>query len=146
MSPSNPACSYTAQAPCMPPNGGASPRSSSRCPPTHSATPMATPLPRSTPAPHSPHPPLPRTLTRLPPLHMPCTPAVPRYPVFITPSVHYAQPANGYAHASVPKRFVHLVGSSLDVALDARGVGGRKGPVGAVRMRRHTLPPHGFVL
>jgi hypothetical protein len=34
-------------------------------------------------------------------------------------------PPNGYAHAGAPKRFVHLVGPPLDVALDARGAGGR---------------------
>ncbi|KAJ7071883.1 hypothetical protein B0H15DRAFT_762865, partial [Mycena belliarum] len=49
-----------------------------------------------------------------------------RFPALITPSAAYlAAPANGYAHAGVPRRFVHLVGPPLDVALDARGVGGR---------------------
>ncbi|KAJ7062228.1 hypothetical protein C8F01DRAFT_955924, partial [Mycena amicta] len=49
-----------------------------------------------------------------------------KYPSTITPSAAYLRaPANGYAHAGVPKRFVHLVGPPLDVALDARGRGGK---------------------
>ncbi|KAJ7714906.1 hypothetical protein B0H16DRAFT_511893 [Mycena metata] len=49
-----------------------------------------------------------------------------RYPALITPSSAYlAAPTNGYAHAGLPKRFVHLVGPPLDLALDARGSGGR---------------------
>lgn len=49
-----------------------------------------------------------------------------RYPALITPSsVYLAAPTNGYAHAGLPKRFVHLVGPPLDLALDARGSGGR---------------------
>ncbi|KAJ7443102.1 hypothetical protein FB451DRAFT_1057105, partial [Mycena latifolia] len=49
-----------------------------------------------------------------------------RFPALITPSAAYLRaPANGYAHAGAPKRFVHLVGPPLDLALDARGVGGR---------------------
>ncbi|KAJ7437771.1 hypothetical protein FB451DRAFT_1193006 [Mycena latifolia] len=49
-----------------------------------------------------------------------------RFPALITPSAAYLRaPANGYAHAGTPKRFVHLVGPPLDLALDARGVGAR---------------------
>ncbi|KAJ7886615.1 hypothetical protein B0H14DRAFT_2498515 [Mycena olivaceomarginata] len=53
-----------------------------------------------------------------------------RYPALITPTSAYMRaPPNGYAHAGAPKRFVHLVGPpldvALDVALDARGAGGR---------------------
>jgi hypothetical protein len=49
-----------------------------------------------------------------------------RYPSTITPTSEYLRaPTNGYAHAGAPKRFVHLVGPPLDLALDARGVGGR---------------------
>ncbi|KAJ7839726.1 hypothetical protein B0H14DRAFT_2158058, partial [Mycena olivaceomarginata] len=49
-----------------------------------------------------------------------------RYPALITPTSAYLRaPPNGYAHAGAPKRFVHLVGPPLDVALDARGAGGR---------------------
>ncbi|KAF8183600.1 hypothetical protein K438DRAFT_1140870 [Mycena galopus ATCC 62051] len=62
-----------------------------------------------------------------------------RYPALITPSSYYlAQPANGYAHTGAPKRFVHFVGPPLDLALDARGAGGREGGsgVGVGRMRR----------
>ncbi|KAJ6456652.1 hypothetical protein C8R45DRAFT_913850, partial [Mycena sanguinolenta] len=48
------------------------------------------------------------------------------YPSLITPSSQYlAHPPNGYAHLGAPRRFVHIVGRPLDVALDARGVGGR---------------------
>ncbi|KAJ7017274.1 hypothetical protein C8F04DRAFT_882139, partial [Mycena alexandri] len=73
------------------------------------------------------------TASFLPPtfaLHT-ASPAAPRtllarYPSTITPSsVYLAVPTNGYAHAGLPKRFVHLVGPPLDVALDARGSGGR---------------------
>ncbi|KAJ6528575.1 hypothetical protein B0H19DRAFT_1274790 [Mycena capillaripes] len=49
-----------------------------------------------------------------------------RYPSTITPTgVYLRAPTNGYAHAGETKRFVHLVGSPLDVALDARAAGGR---------------------
>ncbi|KAJ7925331.1 hypothetical protein B0H13DRAFT_2314540 [Mycena leptocephala] len=49
-----------------------------------------------------------------------------RYPSTITPTSEYLRaPTNGYAHAGTPKRFVHVVGLPLDLALDARGVGGR---------------------
>ncbi|KAJ6563796.1 hypothetical protein B0H19DRAFT_1209765 [Mycena capillaripes] len=49
-----------------------------------------------------------------------------RYPSTITPTgVYLRAPTNGYAHAGAPKRFVHLVGPPLDVALDARAAGGR---------------------
>ncbi|KAK7026341.1 hypothetical protein R3P38DRAFT_3530505 [Favolaschia claudopus] len=49
-----------------------------------------------------------------------------KYPATITPSSHYlAQAANGYAHLGAPKRFVHIVGRPLGVAVDARGGGGR---------------------
>ncbi|KAJ7449323.1 hypothetical protein B0H11DRAFT_1743704 [Mycena galericulata] len=59
------------------------------------------------------------------------TPAPPhtllvRYPSVIMPTSAYLRaPTNGYAHAGAPKRFVHLVGPPLDVALDARGCGGK---------------------
>ncbi|KAJ7907432.1 hypothetical protein B0H13DRAFT_2502093 [Mycena leptocephala] len=57
-----------------------------------------------------------------PPRHAPSS----RYPSTITPTSEYLRaPTNGYAHAGAPKRFVHLVGPPLDLALDARGVGGR---------------------
>ncbi|KAJ7245247.1 hypothetical protein C8J57DRAFT_1190950 [Mycena rebaudengoi] len=47
-------------------------------------------------------------------------------PALITPADAYlADPTNAYAHLGAPKRFVHIVGPPLDVALDARGVGGR---------------------
>ncbi|KAJ7738618.1 hypothetical protein B0H16DRAFT_1379172, partial [Mycena metata] len=49
-----------------------------------------------------------------------------RCPALITRSSAYlAAPTNGYAHAGLPKRFVHLVGPPLNLALDARGSGGR---------------------
>ena len=42
----------------------------------------------------------------------------------ITPSTsHLADPLNAYAHLGMPKRFVHLMGPPLRVALDARQVG-----------------------
>ena len=42
----------------------------------------------------------------------------------IVPSSHYlADPLNAYAHLSMPKPFVHLLGPPLDVALDARTTG-----------------------
>lgn len=42
----------------------------------------------------------------------------------IVPSAHYlADPLNAYAHLSMPKPFVHLLGPPLDVALDARTTG-----------------------
>ncbi|KAJ7705777.1 hypothetical protein B0H16DRAFT_691211 [Mycena metata] len=87
------------------------------------------PLLRTPPAPH-PHPHLRPSCPR----HSPCTPhspAPPRtllahYRALITPSSAYlAAPTNRYAHAGLPKRFVHLVGPSVDVALDARGSGRR---------------------
>ncbi|KAJ7189367.1 hypothetical protein GGX14DRAFT_383301 [Mycena pura] len=58
------------------------------------------------------------------------TPAPPRallarFPSTIIPSSAYLRaPTNGYAHIGAPKRFVHLVGPPLDVALDARCRGG----------------------
>ncbi|KAF8189264.1 hypothetical protein K438DRAFT_958861 [Mycena galopus ATCC 62051] len=132
-----------------PPNGGASPRSSPCCPCTRSDTDMDTPssssarLRQHTPPPSTPaslhsigirleRPPRPTRLLPPPHLRPPCAcPAPPRtllarYPALITPSSHYlAQAANGYAHAGAPERFVHLVGLPLDLALDARGAGGR---------------------
>ncbi|KAJ7079903.1 hypothetical protein C8R44DRAFT_895581 [Mycena epipterygia] len=59
------------------------------------------------------------------------TPAPPRallarFPALITPSAAYlSAPANGYAHLGAPRAFVHLVGPPLDLALDARGAGGK---------------------
>jgi len=42
----------------------------------------------------------------------------------ITPSMAYlADPLNAYAHLSMPKPFVHLIGPPLDVALDSRTSG-----------------------
>ncbi|CAL1698683.1 unnamed protein product [Somion occarium] len=42
----------------------------------------------------------------------------------IVPSTHYlSDPLNSYAHLSMPKPFVHLLGPPLDVALDARTTG-----------------------
>ncbi|KAF7322266.1 hypothetical protein HMN09_00004000 [Mycena chlorophos] len=49
-----------------------------------------------------------------------------KYPSTITTAESYLEsPANGYVHSGVPKRFVHIIGEPLDVALDARGRGGR---------------------
>ncbi|KAJ7930986.1 hypothetical protein B0H13DRAFT_2529730 [Mycena leptocephala] len=60
---------------------------------------------------HAAAPALPRTLLT-------------RYPSTITPTSEYLRtPTNGYAHADAPRRFVHLVGPPLDLALDAWGVG-----------------------
>lgn len=42
----------------------------------------------------------------------------------ITPSTAYlSDPLNAYAHLSMPKPFVHLIGPPLDLALDARQTG-----------------------
>ncbi|KAJ7821831.1 hypothetical protein B0H13DRAFT_2377040 [Mycena leptocephala] len=44
------------------------------------------------------------------------------HPSTITLTSEYLRaPTSGYAHAGAPKRFVHLVGLPLDLALDARG-------------------------
>ncbi|KAJ7605674.1 hypothetical protein DFH06DRAFT_1020065, partial [Mycena polygramma] len=74
----------------------------------------------------------PRILAPLPKLPVDApAPAPPRtllarYPSTITPTSAYLRaPTNGYAHAGAPKRFVHLVGPPLDLALDARAAGGR---------------------
>ncbi|KAJ6543422.1 hypothetical protein DFH09DRAFT_978608, partial [Mycena vulgaris] len=64
-------------------------------------------------------------------------------PTLITPSSSYLKaPANGYAHAGVPRRFVHLVGPPLGVALDGRGVGatGEGGGGGGRWVRRGCWP------
>ncbi|EPS98053.1 hypothetical protein FOMPIDRAFT_1078601, partial [Fomitopsis schrenkii] len=46
------------------------------------------------------------------------------YTSTITPStVYLADPLNAYAHLSMPKPFVHLIGPPLDVALDSRATG-----------------------
>jgi uncharacterized protein len=46
------------------------------------------------------------------------------YTSTILPSAAYlADPLNAYAHLSIPKPFVHLIGPPLDVALDARVTG-----------------------
>ncbi|CCM05670.1 uncharacterized protein FIBRA_07900 [Fibroporia radiculosa] len=46
------------------------------------------------------------------------------YTSTITPSTSYlSDPLNAYAHLSIPKPFVHLIGPPLDVALDARLAG-----------------------
>ncbi|TFY56881.1 hypothetical protein EVJ58_g7370 [Rhodofomes roseus] len=46
------------------------------------------------------------------------------YTSTITPSTAYlADPLNAYAHLSMPKPFVHLIGPPLDVALDSRTSG-----------------------
>lgn len=47
------------------------------------------------------------------------------YTSTITPSATYlADPLNAYAHLSMPKPFVHLLGHPLDLSLDARLAGG----------------------
>ncbi|KAI0075679.1 hypothetical protein K474DRAFT_1599387 [Panus rudis PR-1116 ss-1] len=50
------------------------------------------------------------------------------YTSLIVPSSQYlSDPLNAYAHLSMPKPYVHLIGKPLDVALDARTVAGREG-------------------
>ncbi|KAJ7633760.1 hypothetical protein B0H17DRAFT_511418 [Mycena rosella] len=56
------------------------------------------------------------------PAHAPCALPLPHHPS----SAYLRAPTNGYAHSGAPKRFVYLVGPSLDVALDARGAGGKE--------------------
>ncbi|KAJ7663424.1 hypothetical protein DFH06DRAFT_924646, partial [Mycena polygramma] len=103
-------------------------------PPTPGHTPFVFGAP---PPPHptllQPAPALTPSTSVLPPtyaLHA-AAPAPPRtllarYPSTITPTSAYLRaPTNGYAHAGAPKRFVHLVGPPLDLALDARAAGGR---------------------
>ncbi|KAF7364481.1 hypothetical protein MSAN_01109600 [Mycena sanguinolenta] len=94
------------------------------CPPSHSFS--SSPYLSSVPFPPSCSSALPPTYA----LHT-LVPAPPHtllasYPSLITPSSQYlAHPPNGYAHLGAPRKFVHIVGRPLDVALDARGVGGR---------------------
>ncbi|KAJ7789344.1 hypothetical protein B0H14DRAFT_2397581 [Mycena olivaceomarginata] len=99
--------------PCFPPSSSSYP------------TPTTSSLFSSALSATAPHSVLPPTYA----LHV-ATPAPPhtlvRYPSVITPTSAYLRaPTNGYAHAGAPKPFVHLLGPPLDVALDARGCGGR---------------------
>jgi uncharacterized protein len=79
-----------------------------------------------------PLPPAPHTPQILPPsyaLHtttpVPSSDLITPYVSTITPSASYlSDPLNAYAHLGMPKPFVHLLGSPLDLALDARVTGG----------------------
>ncbi|KAJ7745529.1 hypothetical protein DFH07DRAFT_748821 [Mycena maculata] len=105
--------------------------------PAHTSSSTTYHTPFVFPAPPPAHPtslhPLPLPSPILPPsfaLHAaaPAPPAtfLAKYPSVITPSSAYLRdPLSGYAHMGVPKRFVHIVGPPLEVALDARGRGGR---------------------
>ncbi|EIW76867.1 hypothetical protein CONPUDRAFT_63490 [Coniophora puteana RWD-64-598 SS2] len=126
--PSSSSSSYFSYQPPPASNNNTSPvfLPSSRAPPT-----ALRPLPSSSSSPAitaTPHHSdlLPPSYTFHTATPLPASSFIARYPSTIMPSSAYlSDQLNAYAHMGLPKPHVHLLGPPLEVALDARGRGGR---------------------